>query len=215
MRDVKVCRVYNLVDNKGNKLQLRLGVLKNRKDDICISNADKGYRWSFIGEHIPMPVRSMTWFNGFPEEVMLNWLKGNGWYPQSCVDMYCGKCRVYELPKAEEVFESQRYQQHTAREMYNDTISIALEEYMKKIKEAKENGKTGCYIHGTLGKPPVEAIKTLMDAGYDIVYHSYGNGYGDWFVKAHWGRSCEKGKIFVGDTLGAGNEVTIDDYKNA
>jgi hypothetical protein len=98
MRNVKVLRVYNLLDSKGNKLQLRLGILNSRYDEVCISNADQGYRWSFIGEHIPMPVRSMTWFNGFPEEVMLSWLNGNGWYPQSRVEMDNGRCRVYELP---------------------------------------------------------------------------------------------------------------------
>ena len=101
MRNIKVVRVYNLVNSKGNKLQLRLGILKSREGEVCISNADKGYRWSFIGENIPMPVRSMYWFNGFEESIMLDWLKGNGWYPRSCVFMDDGRARIYELPDAE------------------------------------------------------------------------------------------------------------------
>jgi hypothetical protein len=102
MRNVKVLRVYNLVDSKGNKLQLRLGALQSRYDDVCISSADKGYRWSFIGENIPMPVRSGYWFNGFQEATMMNWLMDNGWHPHTCVDMHSGKTRVYELPKGNE-----------------------------------------------------------------------------------------------------------------
>lgn len=102
MRNVNVLKVYNLVDSKGNKLRLRLGELRSR-DDICVSSADKGYRWSFIGDNIPMPVRSLTWFNGFPEATMLDWLKGNGWYPQTCVDLNSGYAKVYDLPKGNEI----------------------------------------------------------------------------------------------------------------
>lgn len=102
MRNVKVAKVYNLVDSNGNKLQLELGLLKNRDGEICISNADAGWRWRFIGKKIPMPVRSRTWFNGFPEAIMFDWLKGNGWYPHTCVDMASGYAKVYELPNAEE-----------------------------------------------------------------------------------------------------------------
>ena len=101
MRDIKVLKVYNLVNSNGTKLQLRLGMLKSRAGEVCISNADKGYRWSFIGEHIPMPVRSYYWFNGFAENIMLDWLKGNGWYPKTCVYMCNGTARVYELPNTE------------------------------------------------------------------------------------------------------------------
>lgn len=97
MRNVKVIKVYNLVNSKGNKLRLRLGELKSR-DDAFVSSADQGLRWSFIGANIPMPVRSSTWFNGFPEHIMLEWLKGNGWYVQTCVDMCDGRARVYNVP---------------------------------------------------------------------------------------------------------------------
>ena len=102
MRDVKVLKVYNLVNSKGTKLQLRLGILRSRAGEVCIANTDNGSRWSFVGKEIPMPVRSGYWFNGFADEIMLSWLKGNGWYPRSCVCMDDGRCHVYELPKAEE-----------------------------------------------------------------------------------------------------------------
>jgi hypothetical protein len=49
-----------------------------------------------------MPVRAYTWFNGFPENIMLDWLKGNGWAIRSRVEMCTGKATVYELPSAEE-----------------------------------------------------------------------------------------------------------------
>ena len=101
MRNVTVIKVYNLVNNKGNKLHLRLGELKSR-DDAFVSSADKGLRWSFVGVNIPMPVRSMTWFNGFPENIMLDWLKGNGWYVQTCVNMCDGNAKVYDVPKGNE-----------------------------------------------------------------------------------------------------------------
>ena len=102
MRDIKVLRVYNLVDIKGNKLQLRLGILKSRAGEVCITDKDTGYRWCFNGKEIPMPVRSGYWFNGFEESIMLGWLKRNGWYPHSRVDMGSEKVTVYELFKGNE-----------------------------------------------------------------------------------------------------------------
>lgn len=103
MKNIKTIKVYNLVNSKGNRLALEFGVITNGlRDEHPAFHADKGYRWRFIGKHIPMPVRSMYWFNGFPEEVMLDWLKGNGWYPQTCVNMCDGYAHVYELPKGNE-----------------------------------------------------------------------------------------------------------------
>ena len=103
VRKIEVLKSYNLVNSKGTKLQLQLGIADGDVPDrYPICNADRGYRWRFIGTEIPMPVRSMYWFNGFAEEIMLEWLKGNGWYPQTCVHMYTGRADVYELPKANE-----------------------------------------------------------------------------------------------------------------
>lgn len=99
MKKTKVIRVYNLVDSKGNKVQLELGTFDpNQNDEYPLSALDKGYRWRFIGKHIPMPVRSMCWFNGFPEPIMLDWLKGNGWFVRTRVDMCSGYAEVFELP---------------------------------------------------------------------------------------------------------------------
>ena len=102
MKKTRTIRVYNLVDSKGNRLRLELGVSSDPHDDYLLTSKDKGYRWRFIGKHIPMPVRSMCWFNGFPEPIMIDWLKGNGWYPHTCVDMCSGYAEVFELPNGNE-----------------------------------------------------------------------------------------------------------------
>ena len=95
MEKVITLKVYNLLDSKGNKLRLNLGHVE---DFIPTYHGERGYRWSFVGTNIPMPVRNGTWFNGFPDLIMLDWLNGNGWYIQTCVDMLSGKADVYELP---------------------------------------------------------------------------------------------------------------------
>lgn len=130
MRDIKVLKVYNLVDSKGNKLQLRLGILKSRTGEVCIPNADMGYRWSFIGEHIPMPVRSMTWFNGFPENIMLDWLKGNGWALRSRVDMSTGKTTVYELPSYDESSKGNENPGNICEEFNRKAFEDAINRYV-------------------------------------------------------------------------------------
>jgi hypothetical protein len=96
--NIDIIVVYNLVNSNGTKLQLRLGRLKGYGDELLSYHCDQGFRWSFVGTKIPMPVRNGTWFNGFPENIMLDWLKGNGWAPHSRVDMGTGKATVYELP---------------------------------------------------------------------------------------------------------------------
>ena len=128
MRDIKVLKVYNLVNSKGTKIQLRLGILRSRVGELAISNADRGYRWSFNGNEIPMPVRSGYWFNGFEETVMLDWLKGNGWYPHTCVSMDDGKCRVYELPsepsKGNETYELPIHAIHSGERALKDAVRL-------------------------------------------------------------------------------------------
>ena len=216
MERILTLRCYNLVNAEGRKLLMYLGRYESCErgdypNGLECPN-DKGFRWMFEGSEIPMPVRHGTWFNGFPEKVMLDWLKGNGWALHATVNMATGKTTVYELPKANEMLAPKLT---AAQEAHNDAISPAVQRYMARIEEAKNNGRTNCYISNGSGKPPVEAIQTLLDAGYDICYHSYGKGYGDWFVLVYWQRSCEKGKIFVGNSSGAEAEVTIEDYKNA
>lgn len=99
MEKIKAFRVYNLVNSKGNKLQLELGLTNVRREDEPWCSTDKGYRWRFIGKHIPMPVRSLYWFNGFPEPIMLDWLKGNGWFVRTHVDLGSGYAEVFEINK--------------------------------------------------------------------------------------------------------------------
>ena len=96
MEKIKVIRAYNFINEDGDKLQLQLGRYTNTE---CIPyHGDMGFRWAFNGKKIPMPVRASTWFNGFPENIMLDWLKGNGWALRSCVDMNTSRATVCELP---------------------------------------------------------------------------------------------------------------------
>lgn len=97
MKEVKIIRVFNLVNPKGTKLQLRLGAMQNCAN---LRGKDMGWRWSFIGTEIPMPVRNGTWFNGFPEATMMNWLMDQGWMPESAVEMATGRRKVFDCTKA-------------------------------------------------------------------------------------------------------------------
>lgn len=210
-----VIKTYNLVDSNGKRLQLILGQTSHVSDATIIPKADKGYRWQFIGTNIPMPVRSGYWFNGFPEETMLEWLKANGWYPKTCVDMYTGKAKVYTLPTVNKDGIPEVEIETSAQNAYDDAIPVALENAMKKISEAKDNGNTSCYISSINGKIPAEVIQSLLDAGYDIKYQVYHKGYGDWFIQAFWSNPRKKGKIFKAGCFDDPIEVTIQDYKNA
>ena len=96
MEKVKTLRVYNLLNANGERLRLRLGYTVDERGTPCNGNAC--WRWSFEGKNIPMPVRSRTWFHGFPEPIMIPWLKGNGWFPQTRVELDCGYAEVFELP---------------------------------------------------------------------------------------------------------------------
>ena len=90
-------KVYNLLNPEGVSLRLRLGHTDNPDTH---NSKDHGWRWSFIGNHIPMPIRSGEWFNGFPEATMLEWLAENDWHVRSVVNMTTGRAKVYELPDA-------------------------------------------------------------------------------------------------------------------
>lgn len=215
MRKIQVSKIYNLVNVKGTELRMEFGMItEGLRDEYPIDSKDKGFRWRFIGREIPMPVRSDYWFNGFPEETMLEWLKANGWYPKTCVDMYTGKAKVYTMPTVNGDGITELKIETSAQKAYDDAIPVALENAMKKISEAKDNGQTHCDISSMMGKIPAEVIQYLLDAGYDIKYHAYHNGYGDWFVEAFWAHSREKGKLLTGGVFDDPVEVTIQDYKN-
>lgn len=216
MRKIKTVKTFTFVNAKGTKLYLTLGIItEGLRDEHPIDSADKGFRWMFEGREIPMPVRSGYWFNGMNEPTMLDWLKGNGWALHIVVSATTGRAHIFELPTSNGDNIPELEKEDSAREMYNSTISTSLEKAMKKISEAKDEGQTCCYIASSLGKPPVEVIQTLLNAGYDITYHSYNKGYGDWFVQVFWSRPCEQGKLFKGGAFENPVEVSIQDYKNA
>ena len=216
--EIKLIRTILFRDPNGNDLRLTLGKIKNKEEYNQFmgfaNNDDRGFRWRFVGQKIPMPIRSYEWFNGFPEYVMVPWVKSHGYNVVACTNHITGAVYVVK-GNTPEPSKANAPKLTTAQEAHSNAISPAVQQYMAEIKKAKDNGMTSCYISSGFGKPPVEAIQTLLDAGYDICFHSYGKGYGDWFVQAYWQRSCEKGKIFVGDFIGAKNEVTIGYYKNA
>jgi hypothetical protein len=215
MREIKTFKVYNLVDAKGNKLRLNLGYIYAPQDKSLVNEHDEGLRWSFEGLKIPMPVRSGYWFNGFPEAIMLDWLKGNGWALHTIVNMFTGAARVFELPNVNKNNISALKNAESAQKMYDSTIPTALENAMKKISKAKNDGLIHCYLSSTKGKIPAEVIQSLLNAGYSIKYQVYNKGYGDCFIEAFWGNPHEKGKLFKGGSFDNPVEVSIQDYKNA
>lgn len=118
MKEIKIIRVYNLVNPKGKRLQLRLGVLHpDDREKFC---GDTGLRWSFLGIEIPMPVRNGTWFNGFPYDTMMLWLAEHDWHVETEVDMTTGKAKAYTLPEAPEEYPD--YQMAFDEEEFNKLI---------------------------------------------------------------------------------------------
>lgn len=156
MKNIEVLKVYNLVDSKGNKLRLNLGMAKNPNDASRINDSDLGYRWRFIGKHIPMPVRSGYWFNGFAENIMLDWLKGNDWAVQSKVYMPSGYTEVYELPKGNEEDICIQPIRHELDEKY----------FCEIICDLVNNGKTIRAVHlyrYANGGDVLDARKAVME----------------------------------------------------
>ena len=132
-KDIDILFVYNLVDNKGNKLLLRLG--RHYKTECIPYHGDQGFRWSFVGKKIPMPVRSETWFNGFPEEIMVNWLMDNGWVVQSKVEMGSGKVYIYNMPKGDGSSKG-----NETYELTDQAISLGERALRETIKILADNG---------------------------------------------------------------------------
>ena len=92
MEKIKPIIAYNLLNAEGKELMLQLGVVESS----IRSNAN--LQWRFFGREIPMPVRSGTWFCGFPADTMLKWLNEQGWVLRSKTQIYSGYTRVYEVP---------------------------------------------------------------------------------------------------------------------
>lgn len=213
---IKLIKTILFRDSNGNNLRLTLGQIEDMEAYGRFmgfhNNDDKGFRWRFVGMRIPMPIRSYEWFNGFPEDTMVPWVKAQGYEMVAVTSHVTGSVYVVKGNTTE---PSKGNELTAAIDANSAALSPAMQSYMAKIKEAMDDGRTSCYISCTIGKPPVEAIRALLDAGYDICYYSYGKGYGKWSVQVHWHRACKKGRIFAGDSMGAKEEVTIEDYKNA
>lgn len=128
--NIRTIAVYNLVDLKGSQLQLRLGYVQGE----LLSHENAGWRWSFEGTKIPMPVRSRTWFCGFPEKTMLNWLAEHGWFVRTKVDMASGRTVVYDLPDPEEEYPDWQFEADKA-------------EFNQLLADLYMNGKSLKAIH--------------------------------------------------------------------
>lgn len=119
MEKIHPIRTYNFVDANGIELFMRLGVVVDENGVRVRNNPDTGFRWCFEGKRIPMPVR--TWFNGYPEDTMLLWLKEKGWALRCVVDMKTGKATVYDLPEAPE-----EHDDTTEFVVFNDETDCAI-----------------------------------------------------------------------------------------
>lgn len=154
MEKVNILKVYNLLDSKGTKLQLRFGVIDNFMPSY---HGERQFRWSFIGTKIPMPVRNGTWFNGFPEHTMIEWLNGNGWYVRSIVDMTTGKANVYELPNGDDKYELSELAIRQGEDSLETAIRILCDEGFKLKAIALYRYVHPCTL--SEGKAAVDAIQ--------------------------------------------------------
>lgn len=157
MERVRTLRVYNLVNANGEQLRLSLGYVTDERGTPCNGNA--GFRWSFEGKNIPMPVRSRTWFCGFPEPIMISWLKGNGWFPRTRVEMCDGSAEVFELPAVND----------TACKANEEANSWNVDAFHSVIRELVKNGRRVTavrvyrYAHGGTLKSANDAVMEIVD----------------------------------------------------
>lgn len=139
--NVRTITIYNLVDSKGSHLQLRLGYIRDKRH----SHENAGWRWSFEGTKIPMPIRSNTWFNGFPEKTMLDWLAKHNWFVRTKVDMASGKTVVYDLPKPKEE-EEELYFITTDDDSPNAYVRSDMETAIL-LRNVLNTNDRGCVFH--------------------------------------------------------------------
>ena len=166
MREIKLIKVYNLVNSKGLKLQMNLGIItKGLHDEYPISTADKGERWNFVGSHIPMPVRSDYWFNGFPEKIMLDWLKGNGWALHTVVNVATGRVKVCELPSHNEASKGNEKPIIPGEyPIHHEQSRAAFEEVIRELYSAGRKitaVRVYRYAHGGTLYDANEAVKAI------------------------------------------------------
>ena len=170
MEKIKILRAYNFVNADGVNLQLHLGRYENT--DCIPYKVDMGYRWAFNGTKIPMPVRSGTWFNGFPESVMLDWLKENGWALRSCVNMSTGRVSVYELPFMDKVSkgnESSNEMEMLGTDQFPERSNMDKPIFERVINDLANEGlkATACrvyrYAHGGTLRNALHAVNEICN----------------------------------------------------
>ena len=157
--NITTIRIYNLVNAKGIGLQLKLGIIKGAERVPNGLRGDSGYRWSFKGTQIPMPVRNDTWFNGFPEETMLDWLKANGWCLRTIVYSN-GEAQVFDLPEAEE--QPKANEEHEYRDIYQYVFHDVIKDMCIHYRKADAT-RLYRYVHGGSLHHAVKAVNEIWD----------------------------------------------------
>lgn len=161
MERIKPLRRYTLVDEYNNPLYLFLGQEENHN----ANSKDQGFRWMFKGYKIPMPVRSETWFNGFPADTMLDWLKGNGWTLHSMWNCATNRLTVYkyvDVPK-----DSKRNPVSTGNDAIDDTNRQVFQRIIKELCEASRKSEAVRlyrYVHGGPLGDANSAVNAIRDS---------------------------------------------------
>ena len=87
--EVKTIEVYTLWHEEQQcELTMTLG-------RIVEINNNTAWRWKLQGKHIPFPVRSNTWFEGFQPGVMIQYMRNCGYEVDAIVNMCTGKAHLF------------------------------------------------------------------------------------------------------------------------
>ena len=127
---------------------------------------DQGFRWMFKGFKIPMPVRSETWFNGFPVDTMLDWPKGNGWTLHSMLHLDTNKLIVYKYVGVPDASKGNKIPVSTGNDTPDDSY---YRNFCVIIKElCADNRKVAAvrlyrYVHGGSLGDANAAVNAIRD----------------------------------------------------
>lgn len=123
MENVKKIRAFYYQDNDGNKLTMFYGRLVDCTG-VGIVGTDNAQRWCFIGNKIPMPVRSGTWFQGFGFNKMNDFVESTGYKLVTTVNLIYGTvwyCPIVNKPIPD--MDSIKYQ---IEKLYNGGNKLRL-----------------------------------------------------------------------------------------
>ena len=138
--EVKMIEVYSLWHTeKQCQLTLTLGC-------VVGMTGNKALRWKLKGKHIPFPVRSNTWFEGFSSGIMLSYLNDCGYELEAVVNMNTGNIRVFPcrvkadelninvvMPNVDDASAMfKKYVCRVARE-YNKVVAVCLVKHLYGI----------------------------------------------------------------------------------